>query len=136
MDREHARMTTLICFGFGYCAEHFVAAYGRKFDRIIGTVRGSERAAILNAYGADRLQALAFDGVQATAELNGAVAEADHILISVPTAANGDPVLAVFGEALAQAKQVRVIVYLSTIGVYGDRGGAWVDEATESHPEA
>ena len=42
-------MATLICFGFGYSAEHFVAAYGQKLDRIIGTVRNRERAAILNA---------------------------------------------------------------------------------------
>ncbi len=54
-------MSTLICFGFGYCAEHFVAAFGQKFERIIGTVRGAERAAILNAY---RCRALASAGVR------------------------------------------------------------------------
>ena len=57
-------MTTLICFGFGYCAEHFAAEFGNKFDRIIGTVRGAERAAILNAYDGERLRALIFDGRQ------------------------------------------------------------------------
>ena len=38
-------MSTLLCFGLGYSAEHFVAAYGDGFERIIGTVRGAERAA-------------------------------------------------------------------------------------------
>ena len=128
-------MTTLICFGFGYSAEHFVAAYGEKFDRIVGTVRGGERAAILNAYDARRLQALAFDGTQASPELNRAIAEASDVLVSVPPGENGDPVLSVFGEALSRAKHLREIVYLSTIGVYGDRGGQWVDEATEPHPD-
>ena len=32
-------MATLVCFGFGYCAEHFIAEFGGKFERIIGTVR-------------------------------------------------------------------------------------------------
>jgi nucleoside-diphosphate-sugar epimerase len=128
-------MATLICFGFGYSAEHFVAAYGAKFDRIVGTVRGSERAAILNAYGAPRLQALTFDGTQASPELNRAIAEASDVLVSVPPGENGDPVLAVFGDALSCATHVREIVYLSTIGVYGDRGGQWVNEATEPYPD-
>jgi nucleoside-diphosphate-sugar epimerase len=136
MDRERKRMTTLICFGFGYCAEHFVAACGRKFDRIIGTVRGAERAAVLNAYDAGRPHTLVFDGTQATAELKGAIAAAEYVLVSVPPGEAGDPVLAACGEALAQAKQLRAIVYLSTVGVYGDRGGAWVDEATEPHPDS
>ena len=42
-------MSTLVCFGLGYSAEHFVHMFGENFDRIVGTVRGAERAAILNA---------------------------------------------------------------------------------------
>jgi nucleoside-diphosphate-sugar epimerase len=136
MDRERRRMTSLICFGFGYCAEHFVAAFGQKFDRIIGTVRGAERAAILNAYDGSRLHAFVFDGTQPAPELSGAVAQADHVLVSAPPGEDGDPVLSIFGDTLAQAKQLRAIVYLSTIGVYGDRGGAWVDETTQPHPDS
>ena len=128
-------MGTLICFGFGYSAEHFVAAYGAKFDRIVGTVRGSERAAILNAYDAPRLQTLVFDGTQASPELNRAIAEASDVLVCVPPGENGDPVLAVCGDALSRARHLREIVYLSTIGVYGDRSGQWVDETTEPHPD-
>ncbi len=67
--RNESAMTTLVCFGFGYCAEHFVAAFGEKFDRIVGTVRGAERAAILNAYDGGRLHALVFDGRTVTPEL-------------------------------------------------------------------
>jgi hypothetical protein len=36
-------MATLLCFGFGYCAEHFIAEFGGKFERVIGTVRRAER---------------------------------------------------------------------------------------------
>ncbi len=44
--------------------------------------------------------------------------------------------LAAFGEALARASRLRSIVYLSTVGVYGDRGGAWVDEETVPQPDS
>jgi nucleoside-diphosphate-sugar epimerase len=139
MDRRTGNeclMSTLICFGFGYCAEHFVAAFGQKFDRVVGTVRGKERAAVLNAYEGGRPRALVFDGVHPTPELNGAVAEANYVLVSAPPGPNGDPVLAACGAALAEAKQLRSIVYLSTIGVYGDHGGGWVDEATPPQPDS
>jgi nucleoside-diphosphate-sugar epimerase len=127
-------MSTLICFGFGYCAEHFVARFGDKFGRIIGTVRGAERATILNAYDAGRPQALVFDGTRASAELKSAIDEADLALVSAPPGDSGDPVIAALGDAFADAKHLRSIVYLSTIGVYGDNGGAWVDEQTPPKP--
>jgi nucleoside-diphosphate-sugar epimerase len=127
-------MATLICFGFGYCAEYFVARFGQKFDSVIGTVRGKERAAVLNAYDDGGFQTLLFDGTQAMPELRNAIAEANVALISVPPGENGDPVLAACGNALAGNKNLRSIVYLSTVGVYGDHGGAWVDEQTPPKP--
>ena len=129
-------MTTLMCLGFGYCAEHFVAAFGHKFERIIGTVRGAERAAILNAYDGRRVQALVFDGAHPTPELESAIIDANYVLISVPPDENGDPIWSKFGEALKQSRQLRELVYLSTVGVYGDREGRWVDEDTLTEPES
>lgn len=127
-------MPTLLCFGFGYCAEHYAATFGGKYQRIVGTVRSAERAAILNAYDAGRLQALAFNGARATAELDGAIGEANFALVSAPPVETGDPVLAACGDALAEVKNLRSIVYLSTVGVYGDCGGDWVDEKSPSRP--
>jgi nucleoside-diphosphate-sugar epimerase len=127
----------LICFGLGYSAEHFVEEFGRKrFDHIVGTMRGAERAAALNAHPSGRLNALIFDGGTATPDLRSAIAEADAALVSVPPDENGDPVLRACGEVLAHAQRLRGIIYLSTIGVYGDRGGAWVDETTPPQPGA
>jgi nucleoside-diphosphate-sugar epimerase len=61
-------------------------------------------------------------------ELPGVIASATHILCSVPPASDGsDPVLAAHGDALARAP-AKWIGYLSSTGVYGDAGGAWVDE--------
>ncbi len=127
-------MSTLICFGLGYSAEHFVAMFGDGFERIVGTVRSAERAAVLNAHLAGRLRAFVFDGALATPELKTAIRDADLALVSVPPHETGDPVLAAFGDAFAHAQHLRGIVYLSTVGVYGDRGGEWVDEETPPNP--
>jgi nucleoside-diphosphate-sugar epimerase len=127
-------MATLICFGFGYCAEHFIAEFAGKFERIVGTVRRAERAAILNAYQAGAVQTLVFDGVNAAPTLNAELAQADHALVSIPPEESGEPVLAAFGEALAAGRRLRSVVYLSTVGVYGDHNGSWVDEQTPVAP--
>jgi NAD dependent epimerase/dehydratase family len=129
-------MPTLLCFGLGYSAEHFVGMFGDGFERIIGTVRGVERAAVLNARFAGRLEALPFDGLSRTPELERAIGEADLALVSIPQTKTGDPVLATFGDSLLQTRRLRSIVYLSTVGVYGDHGGAWVDEETPPRPDS
>jgi nucleoside-diphosphate-sugar epimerase len=129
-------MSTLLCFGLGYSAEHFVAMFGDGFERIVASVRGAERAAWLNARFAARIQALMFDGKMATPELALAIGEADAALISIPQDESGDPVLRAFSDAFEQAQRLRSIVYLSTIGVYGNTGGDWVDEDTPTSPHS
>jgi nucleoside-diphosphate-sugar epimerase len=123
-------MSTLLCFGLGYSAEHFIGMFGNRFERIVGTVRGGERAAILNERFGRRVKVVPFDGLLPAPDVASAITQADVALISIPQTQTGDPALAVFGDALASAPQLRSIVYLSTVGVYGDRGGAWVDEDT------
>jgi len=127
-------MSTLLCFGLGYSAEHFVAAYGDGYERIIGTVRGAERAAVLNAHLSGRLKAFVFDGKSPTPELRHAIVEAQAALISIPQDERGDPVLRTFAGEFAHTRRLCALVYLSTVGVYGDHGGAWVDENTPADP--
>ena len=124
-------MTTLLCFGFGYCARHFVRTFGARFDHTIGTVRTAEKAERINAQHS--VQALVFDGT-ARPELVDAIANCDAVLASTPPTDNGDPVLAVFVDALASAPKLKSVVYLSTVGVYGNHDGAWIDEATVPNP--
>jgi nucleoside-diphosphate-sugar epimerase len=59
--------------------------------------------------------------------VRSAIGRATHILSSVPPGDDGDPVLRRYGDALATSP-ARWIGYLSATGVYGDTGGAWVDE--------
>lgn len=54
------------------------------------------------------------------------IAQSTHILSSVPPGED-DPVLAAYGDALAATGAW--LGYLSSTGVYGDTGGAWVDES-------
>lgn len=127
-------MATLLCFGLGYSAQHYLASYGRRYERVWVTVRDAERAAELSSSAQSGITALAFDGTVASADLCGAIAQAEAVLVSVPPDASGDPVLAICGEALTRAARLRSIVYLSTVGVYGNYDGAWVDEASECRP--
>lgn len=57
-----------------------------------------------------------------------AIATATHILSSVPPEREGDPVLLRYGQKIADAPAIWV-GYLSSTGVYGDSGGAWIDES-------
>ncbi len=121
----------LVVFGLGYSAGAFVAEGRGRFSAVVATTRSPEKAARLRAEGPD---AHVFDGSGLADELAAAIAEADAVLVSAPPGETGDPVLACAAGALASAPRLRWIGYLSTVGVYGDHGGAWVDEATPCRP--
>lgn len=125
-------MRRLVVFGCGYSARRFVEFFGARFDAIDATSRSADGAAALRA---DGISAHVFDGTGVTPELGAAIQSATHILVSAGPSEAGDPTLAGAGEALARAKSVEWIGYLSTIGVYGDAGGGWVDEDTPPSPE-
>jgi len=131
-------MATLFCFGLGYSAQHYIAEFGGKFDRIAGTVTTREKAAAIAAagIGGHKVEAFVFDGTDASAQVIAALIDAAALLISVPPGEDGDPVLGQFAGTIAGAPQLQSIVYLSTIGVYGDHGGGWVDETTPATPVA
>ena len=128
-------MATLFCFGFGYSASHYIAEFGGRFDRIAGTVTTREKAAAIAAagIGGHKAESFVFDGGEASPQATAALMDADALLVSVPPGER-DPVLAQFADTIAGAPQLPTIVYLSTIGVYGDHGGAWVDETTPPAP--
>jgi nucleoside-diphosphate-sugar epimerase len=121
----------LFVFGLGYTADHLRAA--RPSASVAGTVRSAEKAAALRAQG---IAARRFGPDGADPEIEADLARADAVLVSVPPDADGDPVLRRFGETVAASPRIGPILYLSTTGVYGDRGGDWVDENTPVAPES
>ena len=123
----------LFIFGLGYSALYFARTRRALFTEIGGTVRGAAKAAALRAEG---IRAHRFDGDFAAPEIAPALQSADALLVSIPPQDGGDAALAHFGAALRAAENLRGIVYLSTIGVYGGHQGAWIDESAETRPSS
>jgi nucleoside-diphosphate-sugar epimerase len=130
-------MPTLVCLGLGYCARHYVTEFGQRFDRIIGTTRSADEMAALAArrFGGRAVEMHLFDGKTASPEVRAAIAAAEALLISAAPADGVDPVLAVLEADILRADALRTIVFLSTLGVYADSNGAWIDESAEVIPD-
>ena len=118
----------LFCFGIGYAAMVLSRRLDARRWRISGTCRSARRRAALDALG---MEAALFDGT-APMDPPQALAGTTHLLSSVPPDAEGDPVLR--RHAADLPRTVEWAGYLSTTGVYGDRGGGWVDETSETRP--
>lgn len=102
-------MGTMFVFGMGYTAGRVAAALRARGWEVRGTGRGGD----CEFADVDRV--------------GTGLRRASHVLSSVPPDEIGaDPVLACYGHLLAPGKQW--LGYLSSTGVYGDTGGAWVDE--------
>jgi nucleoside-diphosphate-sugar epimerase len=84
----------------------------------------------------ENIETFAFGPEHEDAAIAERVALADVILVSVPPGVSADPVLARFGHRIANLRRQQTIVYLSTIGVYGDARGEWVDETTTPAPSS
>lgn len=124
--------TSLAALGFGYCARQLVAADPAAFT-VVGTVREPARLESLPT-GVD---GFVFDGLSLSTSLAARLSTCAVLLLSAPPDEQGDPVLRLAGPVLAEAAaagQLRQIIYLTTLGVYGDHQGAWVNEATPPRP--
>ena len=99
-------------------AQFFIFGLGYSAKRVANLARS--KGFTVAATGSDG--DLAFDDADS---VHAALVEASHILSSVPPEDGSDPVLGKYGDALAG----KWLGYLSSTGVYGDAGGAWVDES-------
>ncbi|HJS12580.1 SDR family NAD(P)-dependent oxidoreductase [Sphingopyxis sp.] len=106
-------MGQMLIFGMGYAASHLAGRLRARGWEVTGTTQDGREGSIAFADEAAVL---------------GALRSATHILSSVPPVEGADPVLARYGGAIALAP-ASWIGYLSSTGVYGDTGGAWVDES-------
>jgi nucleoside-diphosphate-sugar epimerase len=76
-----------------------------------------------------------FDGKQFSAEILDALRDTTHLIVSIAPDEDGDPVLHAVGNAIRdRMPSLKWIGYLSTVGVYGDHNGAWVDEGSACRP--
>lgn len=115
----------LFVFGLGYTASRFVDRHASDFEAIAATVRTPDRTDRTDG----EAELFRFDGTHADPQIESWLVEADALLVSVQPGEKADPVLARFSAAIAAAPRLSSIVYLSTIGVYGDHEGDWIDES-------
>ncbi len=109
-------MNQLLIFGLGYSGAAIAKAARAAGFEVMGTSRAGGPGTIR------------FDAAE------GAIASATHLLATAAPDDGSDPVLAQYRRAIDAATNLRWIGYLSTTAVYGNRDGAWVDEATPPAP--
>lgn len=113
----------MVVAGLGYSGSAIAAeALAAGFD-VVGTARTPATA-----------RPPAGVTVVAFGTAGAAIRAATHLVVTAAPEEGGDPVLAAHAADIAAAPHLRWIGYISTTGVYGDRGGAWVDEATPPAP--
>jgi nucleoside-diphosphate-sugar epimerase len=112
-------------FGLGYCARRLVQR--EAWIEASGTARSAETVAALRREG---IEAYQFDGTDAAPGLEQALGAAEAIVVSIPPRDGAEARVDRFGAVIAAAPALRRIVYYSTIGVYGDHAGEWVDETS------
>lgn len=121
-------MNHLFCFGLGYTAGVLARELFRRGWRVSGTARTAPGVEELQRAGFD---GILFDGGHPRPDVAARLATATHVLTSIPPDGHGDPVLRTHAADLTSARQLAWIGYLSTVGVYGNTDGAWVDENSE-----
>lgn len=121
----------LFCFGLGYTAGRLARDLLTDGWTVTGTCQTAARQAEWTAQG---IEAFVFDEKSPLADAPAALAGTTHLLSSVPPVDGGDPVLMGHGGNIRALGDVQWAGYLSSTGVYGDTGGATVDERSPVNP--
>jgi nucleoside-diphosphate-sugar epimerase len=121
----------VLIFGLGYSALYISERLQRSGAEVTATVRTRAKASVLARRG---LTVRIFSPEHADNEIAEDIRSCDAILSSIPPSERGDPLLASFSNKIAGAPKQRWVGYLSTIGVYGDHAGNWIDERTPTMP--
>ena len=121
----------LFCFGFGYSAAALASRLqGREGLTIAGT---RTRVDTVDMSG---IPIAAYQGDARSHAVASLLDGATHVLVSIPPDIEGCPALRHFGDDLAASTSLVWVGYLSTIGVYGDQQGAWIDEDSPVKPSS
>jgi nucleoside-diphosphate-sugar epimerase len=122
-------------FGMGYSslttAHYLKKTYGKDI-KITGTVREIAKAQELEKQA---MEIFVFDGLYPNPKLDSAIEKADYIIHSIAPNENGDAVYNHFLSQLKSAKNLKWLCYFSTVGVYGNHNGLWVDEDAKCEPK-
>lgn len=121
-------------FGLGFSSQASAGVMRESgaFASISGTVRSEAKA---SALADDSHRALLFDGhSRSPAVASELRAGVTHVVQSIAPDDAGDPVLRHHRDDLDAAEHLEWLCYYSTVGVYGDFDGAWIDETAPLVP--
>jgi len=121
-------------FGMGFSSLATARAIHQIIDDdipIFGTSRTEER---IEALADSPYRAHLFDGESPGTTLVPDLRRSTHVVLSIPPTEAGDPALRMHRADLDQAPDLEWLCYFSTVGVYGDFGGAWIDESAPTRP--
>lgn len=125
-------MSNWLIFGAGFSGLEIGRQLSSRGFSVAGTTRSIDKFSKLKASGLEPFQ---FDGSNFSPELRARLENVTHLVMSIGPDEGGDPLLpgntVLLGSLLPNLKW---IAYLSTVGVYGDHDGAWVDENTPCKP--
>lgn len=121
--------TNMLFLGAGYTAKTMMRNH--PADNMWGTTRQKDKMPAIEAAGATPL---IFKGDAPEEALSKVISKAEYILISISPDAEGDITLRHHSEDIINNSKLKWIGYLSTVGVYGDHEGKWVDETAETRP--
>lgn len=127
-------MHHLFIFGLGFTTRTLAQMLPRDSWKISATSRTADGLAAIHALGYQGYVLNTY--TVAGADLKDALQSATHVVVSAPPGPDGDPVLNAVSETLLGTQPLRWIGYLSTIGVYGDRQGEWIDESAQTAPQS
>ena len=121
-------------FGMGFSSLAAARAIHETIDDnavIAGTTRSEEG---LEAVAESPYRMHVFDGTAPGDTLREDLQRATHAVLSIPPTEDGDPALNLHQSDLDAARNLEWICYYSTVGVYGDFGGQWIDETAPTRP--
>ena len=122
----------VLILGAGYSGKAIAKELLPQASRITGTTRSPEKLDALKGLG---IEAVLYDGQTISPELAAAMGTATHLVQSIAPGREGDPVLRLgFARMREMMPALEWVGYLSTVGVYGDHKGGWVDEQAECRP--
>lgn len=123
----------VMIFGAGYSGKAIGRLLSSGGHRVTGTTRSPEKQDALRDCGIVPFQ---FDGGELSDALAEELATVTHLVQSIAPGRDGDPLIRLLGGSQLKTLMPKLewIAYLSTVGVYGDHDGAWVDEDTVLKP--
>lgn len=122
----------LLIIGAGFSGQAIARRLKSFADWIGGTTRSDEKFSLLRDAG---VEPIIFSGDPMNDDLCDSLAKTTHLVLSAGPRDGRDPFLeALSGSLRKLAPQLSWIGYLSTVGVYGNHDGAWVDETTVCKP--